>query len=502
MGEIILDSIDAGQDYTANIQASGFPKEVEREGRKYVQFPFLAKMNPFTRVLKTLQALAITLFTLFFALISLSFRKFWGEVISGKETIKLLSPLDSFKKSPLVSPKKNEDLDIDQMLSSLKMDGDTDSNRNLYNAAKKLIDTHAPLEDLIQPVTDFVEGCLKQFDGISETEELLEKWEAIEAIDLENTTDDHLKKIFYEAARIYKDYKMSDQDKLHDKITQMIPLDKPCMSRSKETTAHDKTEDDFVLGEYNVSIRRARGERPTMEDTDIAETFIIEREDGNLEIPCFGVFDGHSGKKCSAFLKNQLINFLEEEFKGVDLDCVGSIDHAFKLAFVKASNHYKIAEKDDGSTAIIACIIGDFLWVVNTGDSRAVLNTGGKAFQLSKDARAANESDQSGVINRGGKIMRGRVGGGVAVTRSIGDHYAVGMSARPHPHIFPLSSLSQDGRNQLIIACDGLFDLVGSEEAVNLANDKTASVAAEDLLNEAFARGTTDNVTVMVIDFN
>lgn len=52
----------------------------------------------------------------------------------------------------------------------------------------------------------------------------------------------------------------------------------------------------------------------------------------------------------------------------------------------------------------------------------------------------------------------------------------------------------------LIIACDGLWDVMSDQEAVDLVlgygDDKTQ--VAQFLVKEALRRGTTDNVTVIV----
>lgn len=56
----------------------------------------------------------------------------------------------------------------------------------------------------------------------------------------------------------------------------------------------------------------------------------------------------------------------------------------------------------------------------------------------------------------------------------------------------------------LVLACDGLWDVVTDEEAVDIAayvlqRDYQPEEAAKRLRNIAYGRGSTDNITVLVV---
>ena len=98
-----------------------------------------------------------------------------------------------------------------------------------------------------------------------------------------------------------------------------------------------------------------------------------------------------------------------------------------------------------------------------------------------------------------GGVMR--VDGRLAVSRSFGDADIKGVVAEPH---VTLVSVEEGKEHFVISATDGLWDVMGNEEAVRLAaevvNDEGGfQVAAERLTLEAWVRGSTDNIAVLVV---
>ena len=78
-----------------------------------------------------------------------------------------------------------------------------------------------------------------------------------------------------------------------------------------------------------------------------------------------------------------------------------------------------------GSTSCTAIVRREInhnvLYVANIGDTRAVLSKNGQAERLSKDHKASDPQEVDRIRSAGGKIMDGRVAGGLAITRAFGD---------------------------------------------------------------------------------
>jgi serine/threonine protein phosphatase PrpC len=151
----------------------------------------------------------------------------------------------------------------------------------------------------------------------------------------------------------------------------------------------------------------------------------------------------------------------------------------------------------------------------NAGDARIVLGYRGLATRLTKDHRTDDPDEVQRIETAGGFMFKGRVLGVLAVTRSLGDHcmkdYVIAQPFLRETTIELWEPGDGDGDNAtsgsseedpsfLILACDGLWDVMEDQQAVDFVlkyeNDK-ANIS-KHLINEALRRGTTDNVTVVV----
>jgi len=96
--------------------------------------------------------------------------------------------------------------------------------------------------------------------------------------------------------------------------------------------------------------------------------------------------------------------------------------------------------------------------------------------------------------------LRNRVLGILAVARSFGDH---GMKefVTGRPFLSETDLLPTD--NLIIVACDGLWDVIEDQDCADLikgyeaAGEKREEMA-QILLDEALRRGSTDNISVII----
>ncbi|KAI0320919.1 phosphatase 2C-like domain-containing protein [Amylostereum chailletii] len=137
------------------------------------------------------------------------------------------------------------------------------------------------------------------------------------------------------------------------------------------------------------------------------------------------------------------------------------------------------------------------LYIANAGDARGVLCRGGRALRLTYDHKGTDKQEAKRIMDSGGFVMSGRVNGVLAVTRSLGDssmkEFVVGAPYTTETELYDEDEL-------LILACDGIWDVLDDQMAVDLVRPiQDAQEAAETLVREATQRYTNDNVTVMVI---
>jgi serine/threonine protein phosphatase PrpC len=139
----------------------------------------------------------------------------------------------------------------------------------------------------------------------------------------------------------------------------------------------------------------------------------------------------------------------------------------------------------------------------NAGDSRVVLGYEGHGIRLTHDHRVDDPLEVARIEGAGGFLFKGRVLGVLAVTRSLGDHMLKDYVIA-HPTVNERTIDLNNNRSAvptfLIVACDGLWDVMQDQEAVDLVQqypgEKTS--VAQFLVEEALRRGSTDNVTAIV----
>ncbi|KAL0312464.1 UNVERIFIED_CONTAM: putative protein phosphatase 2C 8 [Sesamum radiatum] len=166
------------------------------------------------------------------------------------------------------------------------------------------------------------------------------------------------------------------------------------------------------------------------------------------------------------------------------------------------------AERMMGSTAMVVLVGKEEVVVANCGDSRAVLCQRGVAVPLSRDHKPQPDraDEKERIEAAGGKILNWngwRVQGVLATSRSLGDRYLKPyVSCKPEVTVVRRSESDEF----LIIATDGLFDVVSNETACEVVKKclsgqirRGASEAAATLAELAIAKGSRDNISVIVV---
>jgi protein phosphatase 1L len=249
---------------------------------------------------------------------------------------------------------------------------------------------------------------------------------------------------------------------------------------------------------FSYGYSSLRGKRASMEDFHDAK---IHKIDDKM-VGLFGVFDGHGGSRAADYVQQNLFkNLLEHPQFVTDTKlAIAETYQSTDQAYLQAENNQ---HRDAGSTASTAVLVEDRLYVANVGDSRAVVCMSGKAHALSNDHKPNRTDERQRIENAGGVVMWSgtwRVGGVLAVSRAFGDRllkkYVVA-----DPEIQE-ENITEDVEF-LLLASDGLWDVVSNQDAVTMVKDvQDAEEAAKKLTDEAYKKGSADNITCVVIRFH
>ncbi|KAI4307133.1 hypothetical protein L6164_030352 [Bauhinia variegata] len=241
-----------------------------------------------------------------------------------------------------------------------------------------------------------------------------------------------------------------------------------------------------------------RGKRVTMEDFyDIKTTKVDDRT-----VCLFGIFDGHGGSRAAEYLKEHLFDNLMKHPKFL-ADTKLALSETYQQTDANFLDSERDTFRDDGSTAATAVLVDNHLYVANVGDSRTIISKGGKAIALSEDHKPNRSDERKRIENAGGVVMWAgtwRVGGVLAMSRAFGNRM-LKQFVVAEPEI--QDQEIDEELELLVLASDGLWDVVPNDDAISLARaEEEPEAAARKLTEAAFTRGSADNITCIVVRFH
>eukprot|EP01080_Neovahlkampfia_damariscottae_P012009 gene12009-5409_t len=195
-------------------------------------------------------------------------------------------------------------------------------------------------------------------------------------------------------------------------------------------------------------------------------------------------------------------NFIEDSYETIEIETLledEAIQVLLRESFFEMSELVKEKKLQDGATAAVVYIKGTKCYVANAGDSRVVISRDGKAHRLSVDHKPDDDSEKRRIREVGGFVADGRVNGIMGVSRAIGDNFLDPMIIHdPFTKVIDLNEKD----NFIIIACDGVWDVVSDSDAVKeIQEEKDPRVASAKLRNYAYDNKSTDNITCTVVRF-
>lgn len=254
-----------------------------------------------------------------------------------------------------------------------------------------------------------------------------------------------------------------------------------------------------------------------------------------------GLYDGHGGEECTNILQEQLHQWIFQNAEDALLD-LERLQSCFLELDLFVCDYLQHKGDLSGSTATCLLLRPDTsaaslklqAVVSHVGDCRLVLGKrNGECVDLTTDHRLTLQAERDRILQRGGRVVNNRVNGVMAITRAFGDLEFKGMldrkrasvstaaielqhnlfqsdddektpallTARPDVALLTLDPLEDEF---LLLACDGLWDVMTSEEALATLRDRFGihgdlQLAAKEIAQEAIRRYSNDNISVIAL---
>lgn len=229
----------------------------------------------------------------------------------------------------------------------------------------------------------------------------------------------------------------------------------------------------------------------------------------------FAVYDGHGGSGCAEYVRMNLhSNIVNNESFNTD------VEKSIIEGFAKTEKDFadEKGHPGCGTTACVALIYENILYVANVGDSGAIVCRNGKAVDLTNPHTMKSESEKKRIEALGGVSIDDRLAHpiwnpkliNIGVTRALGDQYfkdetytlgkQSGLIATPEITKFPLTNEDRF----ILLATDGFWEQISSQVAVDFVlkekgiNAKVMCKKLTDLVAKK-SNHLEDNTTVLLV---
>ena len=226
-----------------------------------------------------------------------------------------------------------------------------------------------------------------------------------------------------------------------------------------------------------------RGRRPTNEDAWLAD----------LPLGLFVVADGMGGHNAGEVASELAIVTIRDAMAVADASTDGRLGAAVRRAneYIFQAAHRRSDYAGMGTTVSAACVVDNRAVYGNVGDSRIYLLHDGELTQLTRD-----DSWISRAIDTGMPLTPSDIEG--HPMRHVLTE-VVGVRAEIAPAVQECELAPGD---VLLLCSDGLHGSIPSDLlAAGLGSARDVDTIADSLVEQAIARGATDNVTALVVRF-
>lgn len=235
----------------------------------------------------------------------------------------------------------------------------------------------------------------------------------------------------------------------------------------------------------------------------------------------FAVLDGHIDEKVAQFCSEELAAFLEGKIghliTATTVDIV-ALRKAVEEAYIEFDEVIRRKGLSSGTTCTSVLIGPKFFLFANVGDSRSFLISDGQLRFETADHKPHSPEEFKRITTNGGFVRYGRVNGNLALSRAFGDfefkrHYTGSMFQKSYNPLAqpviakPTIDVIEKRENDqiIVLGSDGIFDVFGvSDDLSKYVFNRfqvhgNAEKISEEVIDTCFARGSTDNMSVLLV---
>jgi len=174
---------------------------------------------------------------------------------------------------------------------------------------------------------------------------------------------------------------------------------------------------------------------------------------------------------------------------------------------------FEKGEDKSGSTAVACLISPTHVYLINCGDSRALVSSDNQIVLCTYDHKPIIPAERERIHNAGGSVMIQRVNGSLAVSRALGDFDYKCVENRgpceqlvsPEPEIYSRER-SYEKDQFVVLACDGIWDVMSNEDLKDFINSRLKVTndlvkISNEVLDMCLNKGSRDNMSIIIVTF-
>lgn len=205
---------------------------------------------------------------------------------------------------------------------------------------------------------------------------------------------------------------------------------------------------------------------------------------GLPDLSLFGVYDGHGGDMVAHYVaKHFPARLVAAEPFAAGMPAADDLVDRARRAFeesvmgidaeIRQLQEVESGQDQSGTTSVMTLVSATQIICANTGDSRACLSRDGVAVPLSNDHKPFNPGEKERIENAGSHVKFNRVNGDLAVSRALGDfvYKRCETVTAERQAVTALPEFMVEARQPakdefIVLACDGIWDVMSSQEVV------------------------------------